>query len=126
MNNLQKARNRLRLSPLEKEILWTLREAGEENLSTLLNTVEALGAWSSHEEFLSACEIAVKNLLSLQYIELCIEQENNSSCRLVPFVGVQVLLNRFLQRGSSREWTQRKSLGGQGKIVVVLLVDVWE
>ncbi len=124
MNNSSKARNRLRLSPLEKEILWTLQEAGEENLSALLNTVEPLVSLPPGVEFLPACKRAIKNLLDLKYIGFCIEQEDHARHNLLP-VTDEVDLDQALHRTNGGQWLQNKSWDSRGRIVVVQLVDNW-
>jgi len=42
---------KVKLSPVEREILWTLEEAGAENLSTLAATVKGIIKEVSNETF---------------------------------------------------------------------------
>jgi len=122
MNSSSKAKNRQLLSPLEKEILWTLREAGEENLSALLNIIEPLVPLPPGTEFLPAYERAIKNLLRLKFIEICIEQREYSRRNLVPLAD-ELDLNQAVQRMSNGQWGQSPSADKQGTIVVMQLVD---
>ena len=124
MKSSSKIKNRLRLSPLEKEILWTLHEAGEENLSALLNTIELLVPLPPSAEFLPACERAIKNLLRLKYVEILIEQREYSRCNLVSLTdGLD--LNQTVQRTSDGQWVQSTGSNGGETIVVMQLVDHW-
>lgn len=109
---------RLLLSPLEKEILWTLQEAGEENLTALLNTVEPLVLLPPGAEFLPACERAIKNLLRLKYIEICIAQEEYSRRNLVSLTD-ELDLNQAVQRTGNGQWLQSTGSNDGGTIVVM-------
>jgi hypothetical protein len=124
MKNDKKSRDRLRFSPIEKEILWALREAGEDNLAALLNTVEPIISSPPVENFLPYCEQALANLLRLKYIELRNEQDSRGEHYQLPFSG-EFNLYLAIQRDSDGLWQQTESWNSVGRIVVVQLVDHW-
>jgi len=57
---------KIKLSPVEREILWTLEEAGAENLSTLEATVKSVGKKHSKLVFSQSLE----NLKRKEFIEI--------------------------------------------------------
>ena len=74
---------KLHLSPTEREILWVLSEAGEENLPALLNTIYLKFPALSRQEMLMAGERGLRNLHGKGFIEFCIETQNHGRV-LVP------------------------------------------
>jgi hypothetical protein len=55
----------LRLSPVQREILRMLEEAGEENLPTVLNTLWAVFPDRSHQALFEDAEAAIQGLRQL-------------------------------------------------------------
>ncbi|MEZ5424741.1 MAG: hypothetical protein R2747_00625 [Pyrinomonadaceae bacterium] len=77
---------KIRLSPIEREILWTLKETGEENPHVLKATVE-IGAKDFSEINFSR---ALKNLLQKECIR--IESNNDKENNSVILTGTGKLL----------------------------------
>ena len=66
---------KLHLSPTEREILWVLSEAEEENLPALLNTIQKTFSALSRQEMLMAAEKGLRNLYAKGFVDLCIETQ---------------------------------------------------
>ena len=67
------ATRKLQISSTEREILWVLSEAEEENLPALLNTIYKKFLAISRQEMLMAAEKGLRNLHGKGFVELCIE-----------------------------------------------------
>ncbi len=63
---------KIKLSPIEREILWTLEEAGAESISTLEATIKIIIKGFSKEVFSQSLD----NLKSKEFIEF--ETNNNN------------------------------------------------
>jgi len=75
---------KLRLSPVQREVVWVLSEAGEENLAALLNTVSKKIQANSRLEALMVFENAIRYLYRQGFIDLCLENLENQKHQLVP------------------------------------------
>jgi len=68
---------KISLSPTEREVLWVLSEAEEENLSALVNAVSGRSPALSRQELMMASEKSLRNLYRQRLIDICAEKENH-------------------------------------------------
>lgn len=66
---------KIRLLPLQREILWMLLEAGAEDVSTVLNTLRLKSPDSSFDEFLYQAESAIGQLFEYGLISFARDYE---------------------------------------------------
>jgi hypothetical protein len=61
---------KVRLSPMQREILWILEEAGAEYIAATLNRLEKRFPEYSRDQFISTFEEAIRGLWELGFIAL--------------------------------------------------------
>jgi hypothetical protein len=103
------------LSPIQREILWTLAEAGSENIPTILNTLRLKFLNLPVSELLRQSEKAIRDLSQSGLIALTQDHEK-PGLRFVPVSPDH--LQRFLSIGNivtwdeDRGWVWEETKGG--------------
>ena len=65
---MRRTSRNLKLSPMQREVLWMLEEAGEENVPALLNTLQALFPDKPYQSLLAEVQAAIRGLWQLQLV----------------------------------------------------------
>jgi hypothetical protein len=66
----QGKQRKLSLSPVQREVLWTLEEAGEETVPTIINTLRLKFSKFLHKELLERVEEAIESLSQHGFVYL--------------------------------------------------------
>jgi hypothetical protein len=115
---------RLKLSPIQREILWTLDEAGDEYITTILNTLRKIFPNRSNDDLIMAVESAIYNLYKHNLITICrkISDRDLIWLPLSPEeIDTTFPITKFLSWDDIQSyWAWNEHLGGQYRISLVL------
>lgn len=120
-NDLMCARRRLRLTPLQRDILWILEEAGEEHVTTLLNTLARTLTSHQRRHVLDATYAALDALFRAGLVESEYERQIsdlNTSPGSFPDFRSLVVWDE-----NSRYWKWNERLCGRQRLMCVLTDD---
>ncbi len=67
---------KIRLTPTQRDIVWVLEEAGEENLACILNTLLSDAEPQDREALLTGVSEALEGLIRMGYVEVKGEVKN--------------------------------------------------
>lgn len=112
------------LSPIQRDVLWILEEAGEENLPTVLNTLRSNSAGVPDEVLIPALSDALRGLWRSDLITFC-RYRGGSDARsedLSPGETQSVLavseVVRWNEDGGYWQWDEARGGGGRVSVVV--------
>ena len=116
-------RPRLRLTPMQRDVLWLLEEAGSCELAVVANEVSHLSTWNSGSDVRFEIAGAVEGLRRIGFVELCYSSPipgegwvGESDCASLGAASVIELLS---QENDSR-WTTRPIAGVDASIDLCL------